>query len=426
MPNALDPSAWAKTIGATVSSDARAAQRITFVAQDCDEHTAFAALKGANRHGNEFIAQALERGAPFVLTDQDVLRAMRVADATQALRAWARAWRDSSGATLIGVTGSAGKTTAKTMISSALNAPCTPGSLNTLNYLACYLLSEVTQNSTHVIEMGIDRIGEMDELMALVGPDFGVVTSIGPAHIEYFGKLEKIASEKGRILQAPHPVVSDNTSAYFPNVPSYGFSDGATYHAEGLQLSSEHSQFVYKGHRVNLETPSKQIAEAAVLALALAEQLNIPITQAAARLENAEVPGGRLRLLRGKFTLIDDAYNANPLSVAASLETLSNMPGRKVAILGHMRELGERSREYHAEIGLRAGRTAELVIAIGEHGDVLASNARAAGAQTLEFDTTEAAKTPAANAIQPGDAVLVKGSRFVQLEQIVEVLRERL
>jgi UDP-N-acetylmuramoyl-tripeptide--D-alanyl-D-alanine ligase len=426
MREALDPNAWSETIGATVSGDARVAKRITFVAQDCDEHTAFAALKGANRHGNEFIAQALERGAPFVLTDQDAPRAVRVTDATVALRAWARAWRDSSGATLVGVTGSAGKTTAKTMISSALNAPCTPGSLNTLNYLACYLLSEVRANSTHVIEMGIDRIGEMTELMALVNPSYGVVTSIGPAHIEYFGKLDKIASEKGQILQAHFPLVSDNTSLYFPNVPSYGFSEHATHRAEALQISSEQSQFVYKGHSVHLETPSKQIAEAAVLALALAEQLNVPITQAVARLENAEVPGGRLRVLKGKFTLIDDAYNANPLSVAASLETLSKMSGRKVAILGHMRELGERSREYHVEIGLKAGQVVELVIAIGEHGDALAESARASGAQALVFDTTEAAKASVLEAIRDNDAVLVKGSRFVQLEQIVEVLRERL
>jgi UDP-N-acetylmuramoyl-tripeptide--D-alanyl-D-alanine ligase len=145
-----------------------------------------------------------------------------------------------------------------------------------------------------------------------------------------------------------------------------------------------------------------------------------------ARLENAEVPGGRLRVLKGKFTLIDDAYNANPLSVAASLETLSKMSGRKVAILGHMRELGERSREYHVEIGLKAGQVVELVIAIGEHGDALAESARASGAQALVFDTTEAAKASVLEAIRDNDAVLVKGSRFVQLEQIVEVLRERL
>ncbi len=426
MHNPLDPNAWAQAISASVSNDARVARRITFVAQDCDDHTAFAALKGANRHGNEFIHQALERGAPFVLTDQVVPRAVRVDDAVVALRAWARAWRDSSGATLIGVTGSAGKTTAKTMISSALNAACTPGSLNTLNYLACYLLSEVRNNSTHVIEMGIDRIGEMNELMALVQPDYGVVTSIGPAHIEYFGKLDKIALEKGRILQAPHPLVSDNTAVYFPGVPTYGFSNHATHRAEKLELSSQTSHFVFKGQTVNLELPSKQIAEAAVLALVLAEQLSVPLRDAITRLENAEIPGGRLRVSQGKFTLIDDAYNANPLSVAASLETLSKLPGRKVAILGHMRELGERSRQYHAEIGAKAGQIAELVVAIGEHGDALATAAREAGARTLEFSTTEAAKGPVSEFIQNGDAVLVKGSRFVQLEQLVEVLRERL
>jgi UDP-N-acetylmuramoyl-tripeptide--D-alanyl-D-alanine ligase len=351
---------------------------------------------------------------------------VRVPDAITALRRWARLHRDTSNAELIGITGSAGKTTAKSLVSSALDVPCTPGNLNTLNYLACYLLSNVAANSTHVIEMGIDRIGEMIELMALIAPNIGIITSVGAAHTEFFGTVETVAFEKGRILEAPNGMVAGNTAHRYPSTPSYGFLETCTHRATNLQATAETVSFEYHGQDITLETPSTQIAESAVLALALAQHYNIPLETAKTRLENSQIPSGRLRIERGKITLIDDAYNANPLSVTASLETLARFTGRKVAILGHMRELGIHSREYHSQIGITAAKHAQLVIAIGEHGDVLAQAALENGADALWYASTEEAKTRILPDIQNGDTILVKGSRFVQLEQIVEVLRERL
>ena len=422
----IDPQVYAQQLNATISSDARAAKGITFMTSECNEHTAFAALQGVNRHGNDFIKVALEAGAPFILTDLDVPRAVRVPDAITALRRWARLHRDTTNAELIGITGSAGKTTAKSLVSSALDVPCTPGNLNTLNYLACYLLSNVKTGSTHVIEMGIDHIGEMDELMALVAPNIGVITSVGAAHTEFFGTVKTVAFEKGRILAAPHGMVAGNTAQYYPNNPSYGFLETCTHRATNLHATAESISFVYHGQKISLQTPSTQIAESAVLALALAERYNIPLATAKTRLENSQIPNGRLRIERGKITLIDDAYNANPLSVAASLETLGRFTGRKVAILGHMRELGTLSRQYHAEIGVTAAKHAQFVIAIGEHGDALAQAALDNGADAIWYASTEEAKTRILPDIKNGDTILVKGSRFVQLEQIVEVLRERL
>ncbi len=422
----IEPHQWATQLQAVISSDAKPAQRITFMTSECDENTAFAALQGATRHGNDFIKDAIEAGAPFILTDLDVPRAVRVPNAITALRHWARLHRDATQAELIGITGSAGKTTAKSLVSSTLNVPCTPGNLNTLNYLACYLLSNVQASSTHIIEMGIDRIGEMDELMALVAPNIGVITSVGVAHTEFFGTVETVQIEKGRILQAPHQMVAGNSAWRYPNIPSYGFLETCTHQATNLQASAENIIFEYHGQQISLETPSTQIAESAVLALALAEHYQIPLETAKQRLENSPIPSGRLRIERGKITLIDDAYNANPLSVTASLETLARLSGRKVAILGHMRELGIHSRQYHTEIGVAAAKHAQLVIAIGEHGDALSQAALDNGANAIWYATTEEAKQRILPDIKNGDAILVKGSRFVQLEQIVEVLRERL
>ena len=429
MSQSLDPRAWQATLegfNVQIADDARAANAITFDSREVNATVAFAALQGETRHGNSFITTALEAGAPFVLTDQNVPRAVKVSDATAALRGWARAWRDLSGATLIGVTGSAGKTTAKEFVAAALEAGKTPGNLNTLNYLACYLLSQVTPQSRHVIEMGIDRIGEMDELTALIAPDIGVITNVGPAHLEFFGNLETIAFEKGRILTAPEQLVSSSIAWRYPGVPSYGFEEGATHRATNLELTASSAKFQFAGLRVEIASPSEKAAEAAVLALALAQRFNLPLTDAAKRLGSLEVPGGRMRLERGRYTLIDDTYNANPLSVAAALETLARQPGRRIAVLGDMRELGERAPIYHREIGAAAARAAQLLIAVGHHAGDLASGARDANLETLEFADSKAATEALLQHLRDHDTILIKGSKAVGLGAVAAVIRERL
>jgi UDP-N-acetylmuramoyl-tripeptide--D-alanyl-D-alanine ligase len=410
-----------------VSDDARAASAITFDSRQVNETTAFAALKGERAHGNDYITAALEMGAPFVLTDQDAPRAVRVADATVALRAWARAWRDESGAMLIGITGSAGKTTAKEFVAAALGAGKTPGSLNTLNYLATYLLSTVTARSTHVIEMGIDRIGEMDELMALIAPDIGVVTSVGPAHLEFFGSLDTTAFEKGRILQTKERLVSSPTAWRYPGVPSYGYEPEATYRGDNVQVTDEGVTYSYAGKPVSIASPSLKVAEASVLALALAERFGKPLEDAIASIAHLEIPGGRMRVERGRYTLVDDTYNANPLSVTAALETLERLPGaRRIAVLGDMRELGEAAALYHREIGVLAARAAQVLVAVGAHAGDYAAGARSAGLEALEFSDAQSASNRVLELLLDGDTVLVKGSRAVGLERVAEGIRARL
>jgi UDP-N-acetylmuramoyl-tripeptide--D-alanyl-D-alanine ligase len=429
MRGSLDPRAWQGVLegfNAQIADDARAATAITFDSREVSVTTAFAALQGETRHGNDFIAAALEAGAPFVLTDQDVPRAVKVSDATAALRGWARAWRDLSGATLIGVTGSAGKTTAKEFVAAAIQAGKTPGNLNTLNYLACYLLSEVAPGSRHVIEMGIDRIGEMDELTELVAPDIGVITNVGPAHLEFFGSLETIAFEKGRILVAPEQLVSSTVSWRYPGVPSYGFGEGATHRGAHLELTDSSARFQFAGLEVEIASPSEKVAEAAVLALAIAERFHVPLEDAVKRLKTLEVPGGRMRLERGRYTLIDDTYNANPLSVTAALETLARQPGRKIAVLGDMRELGNDAATYHREIGASAARAAQLLIAVGHHAGDYASGARARNLETLEFADTSTATEALLQHLEDHDTILIKGSKAVGLAAVAEVIRERL
>ena len=387
-------------LAADVSPDARPAKHLTWDSREVNAETAFAALAGERAHGNRFLAEALARGAPFVLTDQDVPRAVRVPDATAALRAWGRWARDRTPAPVIGITGSAGKTTAKAHVTAALAGRSMPV-YNTLNAIACFLLQEREGHSPLVVELGIDRVGEMAELMALVAPDVGAVTAVGEAHLEAFGSLETIAREKGGILRAPLGLVGVRAGRWFPGAPTYGFA-GADFAGEQLKLSPAGASFVYRGVPVRLSAGNEVRAEAAVLGLALAGHLGLDLKEAAGRLAAVEVPPGRFTVHPGPFTVIDDAYNANPLSVRVALDALSGYPGRSVAVLGRMLELGPQERALHAEVGAHARKQADLTFGVGAYAAELGEAAYSSTAELLPALLA---------AVRPGDTVLVKASR---------------
>lgn len=385
---------------AQTAPNARPAQRITWDSRRVDSETAFAALSGERTHGNQFLHEALSKGAPFVLTDQNVPRAVRVPDATAALRAWGRAARDRTAAPVVGITGSVGKTTAKAYVAAALAGRSMPV-FNTLNALACFLLEESGGNAPLILELGIDRVGEMTELMALTAPDIGVVTAVGEAHLEAFGRVDVIAHEKGGILRSPFGLVSAQAARWYPGVPTYGFG-GADFAGEGLALSPSGASFFYGSVSVTLPGASGVQAEAAVLGLALAEHLGLNLKEAAGRLTTAEVPSGRFTVHPGPFTVIDDAYNASPLSVTAALDALTAYGGRRIAVLGRMLELGPGERELHAQVGLHARTAADLTFGVGTYAAELGEAA---------FPGTRELLPALLAAVRPGDTVLVKASR---------------
>ena len=423
--NPLEPRAWMSTLeafGIEVQPDAQAAKAITWDSRNVNENTAFAALAGETEHGNKYVQAALENRAPFVLTNLDVPRAVRVSDATAALRAWARAWRLETKAVIVGVTGSAGKTTARSYIAAALD--CQSNYYNTLNAIACYLLSSVTPDTRHVLELGIDRIGEMDQLTALTAPDIGVITSVGAAHLEFFGSLERITFEKGRILEGREGLVAASCSALYPGVPSYGFQAGVTHQGTDLKLKESSVSFRFHDLPVTIPNPSEKVAEAALGALALAHDMKLELSGAIARVEGVEVQGARMRIEQGQhYKLIDDSYNANPLSVNASLDTLERQHGRKVVILGDMRELGDTSPELHAQIGARAGTVAKLVIGVGEYAEIIADAARGSGARSTFYPNSGIAALEIEPHLKTGDTILVKGSLSVNMKLITDAIR---
>ncbi|PYE56281.1 UDP-N-acetylmuramoyl-tripeptide--D-alanyl-D-alanine ligase [Deinococcus yavapaiensis] len=404
-------------IFSTAHPDARPAQRITWDSRLVDEATAFAALAGERMHGNAFISQALDRGAPFILSNLDVERGVKVDDATTALRQWARATRDRLGVPVVGVTGSVGKTTAKTFAAAGLGGVTTPGNLNTLNAIACFLLEHGESREPLVMEMGIDRVGEMRELVDLVAPSVGVVTVIGESHLEAFGSRAVIAREKGVILEAPGKLVGEAAAAeWYPGVPSYGFGQAASFRGEALQVSPSGATFSFRGVDVQVPNGRRPEAEAALLGMILAEMHQLDLSAAATRIGRANVPGGRNRVLPGAFTIIDDAYNAAPTSMRAALDALAVREGRRIAVLGDALELGPTAPKLHREVGEYARSKAHLTFGVGEFGALLAERS---------FDSREALIEALLAEVRAGDVVLVKASRGVGLDVVVEALKER-
>ncbi|THF71309.1 UDP-N-acetylmuramoyl-tripeptide--D-alanyl-D-alanine ligase [Deinococcus sp. Arct2-2] len=400
----LDPHAL--PFAAAVHSSARPALRLTWDSREASPDVAFVALPGEKMHGNRFVEAALAAGAPFVLTDLDVERAIRVPDAQAALFTWARHER-AKNKLVVGITGSAGKTTAKSYVAAALDAQFMPV-FNTLPAIACFLIEYGASAKPLVVEMGIDRVGEMAELVDLVRPDVGVITTIGATHLEALGTVDNVAFEKGHILrsvtgQPIRSLVGMQAAAYFPGVDSYGFG-GATFAGQELEVTPEGASFTFAGQAVSLRRAATVQAEAAVLGLALTQSAGIPLNEAAVRMAAVQVPGGRYRVHPGRYTVIDDAYNASPIAVTAALDALSGSPGRRVSVLGRMLELGETERALHAEVGEYARAKADVTYGVGAFAAELGERAYRSVPELLAallHDT------------QDGDVILVKASRGI-------------
>lgn len=397
---------------ATVHPQARGAVRLTWDSREADAETAFVALPGEQEHGNRYAEAALERGAPFVLTDlpgaaSRLPRTVEVADSLAALTAWAQQER-AKNPLVVGITGSVGKTTTKSFVAAALDAHYMPV-YNTPPAIACFLIEFGHSQRPLVVEMGIDRIGEMDRLMELVRPDVGVITSIGAAHLERLGSLDVIAREKGRILQAPLALVGSQARAWFPEQEIYGFSTPelpVQRSGQDLRVTERGAEFTYGGQAVHLPGAAQVQAEAAVLGLYLAERTGLPLADATGRVEQVQVPSGRYQIHSGRYTVIDDAYNASPLAVQAALSALQNFQGRRISVLGTMLELGDTAPELHAEVGRSARESADLSFGVGPYAEVLGKRAY----RTVP-ELTEALKQE----VRSGDVILVKASRGISM-----------
>lgn len=412
----------------------------------------FFGLRGANRDGGEFAAAAIAAGAWGVVVgpafrgsfsanavqkeprNDDVGEAwvFAVDDPLAAMQALARAWRRALGARVLGITGSVGKTSVKDIARSLLpgHVHANRENLNTEIGLPLTVLEAPAGTETLVLEMAMRGAGQIAELAAIAEPEVAVITNVGPVHVELLGSVAAIAAAKAEILDAlPEtgiavvPVAAGELEPHLSRVTrQLRFGPGGDVEAAKVELSEGVTEALVStpaGSQLfhfpfteahNLTNALAAIAAGVALGADLAE-----MADGAASIGFSHFRGERLELGNG-IVLVNDCYNANPVSMRAALDHLATLgAGRTVAVLGEMGELGPGAPRYHREVGEHA-RAAGLDLLIG-----VGQPAREYDPDELVADPGEAAELLAAQ-LEPGDAVLVKGSRSAGLEAVAELL----
>jgi len=415
----------------------------------------FVAVKGPRFDGHDFLAEAAGRGAVAALVHRDAvappeLPLVRVADTTTALGELGRHARLAYRMPVVAITGSVGKTTSKEMAAALLATRGavlkTEGNLNNQYGLPLTLLRLAPEHTAAVLELGMSAKGELSALTALAQPDVAVITRIAPVHLEFFGSLEAIAAAKAEILEGLRPggtAVLNHDDPQLLGVGS-GFRGEIVWFGRGREcaVSAENWRGTVFGMRFDLRVGGRVVDVALPLAgahhvtnflaaAAAAHHLGIApeaMAAAAATLAPARHRGEVLRLGED-VTLVDDSYNSSPEAVTAALQALALAPGtRRVAFLGEMLELGPSGPELHRATGAAAAARLDALFAVGTLGAHLLEGARGAGAKAASlvgFPDSEAAAAAVSALVRPGDAVLVKGSRGVRMERVVEALVAR-
>ena len=406
----------------------------------------FVGIKGEHFDGNTFAPEAIKQGAAAVLVSDASTQAspaLVVQDTRLALGQLAKHWRDKFKIPLVAVTGSNGKTTVKEMIAAILSAAkgnvlATQGNLNNDIGMPLTLLKMRAEHTVAVIEMGMNHLGEIDYLTRLATPTVAVITNAGTAHIGELGSRDNIAKAKGEIFAGLSDdgiaVVNadDDYAEYWKSLnvgkKTITFSlnktaDISATFAEKDDLTEVHLTTPSGSVIFNLALMGKHNISNALAASACAVALGISNKDIARGLGNMQVVYGRLQRKAGfnNALLIDDTYNANPDSMKAAIDVLA-MHKSSIFVMGDMAELGENAPQMHADIGLYAKQKGiEQLVAFG---DLSAKASLAFGSNAQHFDHIENLVSALKVQMKQGVTVLVKGSRFMQMERVVSRLIE--
>jgi UDP-N-acetylmuramoyl-tripeptide--D-alanyl-D-alanine ligase len=377
---------------------------------------------------------------------------MLVKNTSPALGSLARIYRDRFRIPFLAVGGSNGKTTTKEMIAKVLgekyNVLCTEGNLNNHIGVPMTLFRLSRKHEVAVIEIGTNHPGEIADLCRTLAPTHGLITSIGREHLEFFGSLDGVAEEEGElfgslstggagmaIVSADDPRIR-RAARHVKRKLTYGFrSRSASVQGRRVVLDGEgrasfefRSAAMKRWRGVQLAIPGKHNAMNALSAAAAGLVFHVPPGRISSALESCRTLSRRMETLSiGGVTILNDTYNANPDSAIAALETLASLrvPGKKVAVLADMKELGLHAAEGHAAVGKQAA--ALGIDYVLTHGDLAKQIHAAAGIPgALHYDQKNILAEYLAELLSPGDAVLVKGSRGMHMEDIVTFLKERL
>ena len=413
----------------------------------------FIALRGERFDGHDYIAQALRHGAAACLSEEVIagltIPVVQVRDTLAALGDLAQAVRSRFGGPVVGITGTTGKTTTKEMLAAILarGGPGlkSAGNFNNLIGVPLTLFGLTREHRWAVIEMGMSARGEIARLAQIAAPQIGVITNVGAGHLENLGGISGVARAKGELfIQLPAggtalinaddpqicqlPLANGVRRVLFGNAPEAQVRATEVRAADGSVTFTLH--LPHASVAVQLPLPGRHNVQNALAAAAAAWVLDVPVDDIAAGLADFKPCPGRMELieLADDLLILDDSYNANPLSMRAALDALHDLgrPGRRIAVLGDMLELGHAARDLHREVGLLAAERADWLFTLGELARDIAAGAAEHGLDNTHIvasTTVEALVSQLRPLLQPGDRVLVKGSRGMRMERVSALLR---
>ncbi len=457
------------THGAYIGDETTSRRRITDFTWDSRAVAPgdlFIALPGEHVDGNDFVRAAIAAEAGAVICSRkpdDALCAVAgeftcplivVSDGVKALSALAAAWRSKLHALVVGVTGSTGKTSTKDLLQAVLQerfaTAATSGNYNNELGAPSTILSASEDTEVLIVEMGMRGFGQIKALCDIASPNIGVVTNVGVSHMELLGSRENIARAKAELLAALPPnglavvnadddmtdevIAASDLKNKNTTVMSFGFSTDADVYATDVDYD-ETGCATFQMHlgdnepaTVHLSLPGRHNVYNALAAATAAFYLGLKPPSIVHGLARAEASGMRMEILRSPrgITVVNDAYNANPDSMRASLDTLKSMdcPARRIAVLGDMAELGEQEYDLHVQLGHTAAEASlDQLVCIGSLAGGIATGAVESGmpADTVHrFDSVDDARSFLLDFLDEGDLVLLKASRCMGLERLME------
>lgn len=415
----------------------------------------FFAIKGENFDGHNFIDDVMSKGASAVVIEKNYLEKFKdknyplivVKDTTKALGELARIYRDKFKVKIIGLTGSNGKTTTKEMTAEILSTKFktlkTEGNLNNNYGVPLNLFRLSNSHELAVIEMGINQIGEMKILCEIANPDFGIITNLGIAHIEFLKSREKIAEEKGMLFKY---LINKNGFGFINSDEkliklqakgirkklTFGFNSKAEVRGKIISLNNLAQPtlkifYKNKSEVINLPTFGVHTAQNALCAVTIGLKFGVGLKKIKSVLESFKSYDKRMQVLElNSYTIINDAYNANPDSMRMAIQTMSLMKGyiQKLAVLGDMLELGEFSEKFHRELAHYLKENGiQKVFFFGDLTNSSYDEAKRLGLDAKHFNDKKQIADEIKNKIPEGSLILLKGSRKMKMEEIIEYLK---
>ncbi|MGU9062363.1 UDP-N-acetylmuramoyl-tripeptide--D-alanyl-D-alanine ligase [Clostridium perfringens] len=433
-------------------ADVKEIKAVSTDTRKIEEGTMFIALKGENFNGNNYVLEAFNKGAKIAIVDEvkcdlnelkEDVALIKVENTGRALMDLAKFYREKLGLKVVGITGSAGKTSTKDLVAAVLSDKYkvfkTKGNFNNEIGLPLMILELDSTYDVAILEMGMRGLGQIKELAEIASPDLGIITNIGISHIEILKTRENILKAKMEIatfFDKNNTLVVCGNDDFLGALPEAeykivktGVGENFKIGAKNIALEELSSKFtVYDGEKeeeFSLDMPGEHNISNLMLGIAIAKELGVSFEEMKRGLKNIEATSMRLELIKKDgFSILNDCYNSSPVAVKSAIDVMKNIEGkRRIAVLGTMRELGHKSEEAHEEIGKYAKENGiEKVLCFGDFSENIKEGY---GEGCTVYENKEELIKDLLNIICDGDIILVKASRSLKFEEITKALLEK-